>query len=307
MARKVEWQVSPDDRGVRLDAALAQRVEDFSRADAQRAIRDGLVRIDGQTETRPSTKLRSGATVEALLPDAEPQPAGAIPADVPVNIVFQDESLVVVDKAAGIAVHPGPGHDRDTLVNGLLQLFPEMAGIGDPNRPGVIHRLDLDTSGLLIFALTQDTFKALGAAMRERRIKRTYTALVHGRVHPAQGTVDAPIGRDPSNRMRQAIVESGRQARTHYRTVEPLKNSTLLEVDLETGRMHQIRVHMAAIGFPVLGDATYGRSPAIPGLERQFLHASRLSFVHPVSGKEITVESPLPPDLQAVLDHIRNK
>ena len=177
----------------------------------------------------------------------------------------------------------------------------------------MVHRLDLDTTGLLIFALTPEAYAELGKAMRARQIKRTYTALVHGNIQPPLGTVDAPIGRDPANRTRQAVVESGRAARTHYRLVESVRGGSLLEVELETGRMHQIRVHMAAIGFPVMGDPTYktgatsGASYAVRGLNRQFLHACRLRFTHPMTGREIVVESPLPPDLQLVLDELRRE
>ncbi len=307
MARRIAWRVSAEDQDRRLDSALANRADWLSRSAAQNAIRNGLVRVNGKVETRPSAQLAVEDDVESFL--ADPVEPGQLPvaADIPVEVIYQDDHLLVVDKPRGIAVHPGPGHTDDTLINGLLHRFPGIAEVGDPERPGVVHRLDLDTSGLLIFALTPEAYAELGKAMRARAIKRTYTALVHGQVEPADGTVDAPIGRDPTNRTRQAIIESGREARTHYRTVQQLPNATLLEVELETGRMHQIRVHLNAIGFPVLGDMTYGRSRNVPGLDRQFLHASRLRFVHPVTGEQMTHESPLSADLQQVLDHLRNE
>ncbi len=305
MARRVAWQVEADGDAHRLDAALAQRADWLSRSAAQNAIRNGLVRVNDEVETRPSTALKLDDRVESFLPEPEDPDARLVAADVPVDVIYRDDHILVVDKPHGIAVHPGPGHRDDTLVNGLLKIFPETAAVGAPDRPGVVHRLDLDTSGLLIFALTPEAYVQLGKAMRERAIKRTYTALAHGRVQPAEGTVDAPIGRDPSNRTRQAVVESGRAAKTHYRTVEQLPNATLLEVELETGRMHQIRVHLTAIGFPVLGDMTYGNSPKVNGLNRQFLHASRLSFAHPVTGEQMTHESPLPADLASVLERLR--
>ncbi len=306
MARRVAWTVSEGDRSQRLDAALAGHADWLSRSAAQTAIRNGKVRVNGSVETRPSATVKPGDDIESFLPESAERGQRPTAADISVAIVYEDDHLIVVDKPRGIAVHPGPGHPDDTLVNGLLRLFPHIADVGEPDRPGVVHRLDLDTSGLLVFALTPEAYSALGAAMRERSIKRTYTALVDGRVQPPEGTVDAPIGRDPANRTRQAIVKSGRAARTHYRTIENLPNTTLLEVELETGRMHQIRVHMTAIGFPVLGDMTYGKAPKVPGLDRQFLHASRLSFTHPITGEQMTHESPLPEDLAAVLDQMRD-
>lgn len=307
MARRVAWRVDSGSPARRLDAALAEHADWLSRSAAQNAVRNGLVRLNGQVEIRPSTGLKPDDEVEAFLPEPEAHDGRPVASDVPVNIIYGDEHILVVDKPSGVAVHPGPGHTDDTLVNGLLRLYPGIENTGAPDRPGVVHRLDLDTSGLLIFALTPEAYAGLGKQMRAREIKRTYTALVHGHVRPPQGTVDAPIGRDPANRTRQAIVDSGRPARTHYRTIEQLSNSTLLEVELETGRMHQVRVHMAAIGFPVLGDGTYGPSPKVPGLNRQFLHASRLRFTHPVTGEEMTHESPLPGDLAAVLAGLRDR
>lgn len=309
MARQLAWRAPGDGPAARLDVALAERASWLSRSAAQNAIRNGLVRVNGNIESRPAATLKPDDEVEAFLPELETE--DILPADVPVSVIYEDEHILVVDKPSGVAVHPGPGHRQDTLVNGLLARYPTMAEAGPPDRPGVVHRLDLDTSGLLIFALTPEAYTELGKAMRTRQINRIYAALVHGHIQPPQGTVDAPIGRDPSNRTRQAIVDSGRAARTRYRLVETLKRGSLLEVELETGRMHQIRVHMAAIGFPVQGDRTYskgangGASPSVAGLSRQFLHASRLRFIHPISGEEMRVESPLPADLQTVLDALR--
>lgn len=310
-ARRVAWRASEDGGAARLDVALAAQADWLSRSAAQIAIRNGLVRVNGNVESRPAAVLKPEDEVEAFLPELEPE--GIVAADVPLNVVYEDEHLLVLDKPTGVAVHPGPGHRNDTLVNGLLARYPQIAEVGPPDRPGVVHRLDLDTTGLLIFALTPEAYAELGTAMRARQIKRTYIALVHGNIQPPLGTVDAPIGRDPANRTRQAVVESGRAARTHYRLVESVRGGSLLEVELETGRMHQIRVHMAAIGFPVMGDPTYktgatsGANYAVSGLNRQFLHACRLRFTHPMTGREIVVESPLPPDLQLVLDELRRE
>ncbi len=301
MARRMTWAVGSEAAGVRLDSAVSERANWLSRAAIQNAIRNGRVHINGDGVARPALILKQGDEVEAFLP--EPCAESKLPAaaDVPVSVIYEDAHLLVVDKPSGIAVHPGPGHVDDTLVNGLLKRFPELSDVGNSDRPGVVHRLDLDTSGLLLFARTPESYVALGEAMRKREIKRTYTALVHGHVAPLEGTIDAPIGRDPNNRTRQAVVDTGRKARTHYRTVKQFQGATLLDVELETGRMHQIRVHLTAIGFPVLGDPTYGRSPKVPGLSRQFLHASKLRFAHPVTGDWTELESPLPPDLIATL------
>lgn len=300
----VTWEVPAGETSDRLDVALATKAKWLSRSAASAAIREGIVTVNGATEKRPSLKLQPGDSVDVVFADEAPDTVAA--SDIPVKVVYEDEYLVVVDKPHGLSVHPGPGHANDTLVNGLLRLYPQIAEIGPPERPGVVHRLDLDTSGLLIFALEAQAYEELGKAMRSHLVTRTYTALVSGHITPPQGTVDAPIGRDPANRTRQAIVEAGRPARTHYKLVETVKHGSLLEIELETGRMHQIRVHMAAIGFPVLGDPTYGRSQPIPGLNRQFLHASRLRFKHPITGEEISVESPLPADLQAVLTELQD-
>jgi 23S rRNA pseudouridine1911/1915/1917 synthase len=269
------------------------------------------VRVDGVVEQRSSRLVGSGDRIEARLRvETLKEPVAA---NIGVNVIYSDDHVVVVDKPTGIAVHPGAGRRDGTLVNGLLSRFPQMANVGPADRPGVVHRLDLNTSGLLVFALTAGALETLGSAMRARKIKRTYTAVVRGDIQPPQGTIDAPIGRDPSNRTRQAIVESGRSARTHYRRVESIPGYSLLEIELETGRMHQIRVHLAAVGFPVIGDPTYRsasqalQAQVLPGLDRQFLHASRLQFGHPVSGEQLEFESPLPADLGSALDRLRTE
>lgn len=306
MTRRLAWRVDSGDPASRLDLALVDHADWLSRSAAQTAIRSGLVRVNGAVEIRPSLSLKPGDEIESFLPDPASGDNAPVAADVPVDVTYEDDHLLVVDKPSGIAVHPGPGHVDDTIVNGLLKRYPQIAGVGPADRPGVVHRLDLDTSGLLVFALTPEAYALLGQAMRKRSIKRTYTAAVRGHLQPADGTVDAPIGRDPSNRTRQAVVESGKPARTHYRSVERLPDATLVDVQLETGRMHQIRVHMAAIGYPVLGDATYGKGPEIPGLNRQFLHASKLEFDHPMTGEPMSHESPLPSDLAEVLEWLRH-
>jgi 23S rRNA pseudouridine1911/1915/1917 synthase len=231
-------------------------------------------------------------------------PTDLLPQDIPVGIVYQDDDIVVVDKPAGLSVHPGPGHPDGTLVNALLARCPDIRGVGGELRPGIVHRLDRDTSGLLVVAKSQLAHQRLTEQMKLRAITKEYQAVAVGMVTPDTGTIDAPIARHPYHRQRMAVVEDGRAARTHYRTAENLNGHTLLTVSLETGRTHQIRVHLAHIGFPVLGDQVYGRASQI--LDRQFLHAARLGFHHPITGEWSEHESPLPPKLARTLRELRN-
>ncbi len=273
-----------------------------SRSAARRLIQNGHVSVTGETRLRGSSRLKRGDEVVVELPNDSPD--GRILAVVEYGIVLEDEHLLVVDKPAGVTVHPGPGHRGDTLIEALTAPRPELAGVGsDPERPGVVHRLDKDTSGLLLIAKTEAAFSNLSAAIKARDVVRTYTALVSGRINPEQGVIEAPIGRDPANRTRQAVISSGKPARTRYRVVRPVSGASLVEVVLETGRMHQIRVHMAAMKHPVIGDRTYGNVLGPPGLERQFLHATGLEFPHPATGEAVTAESELPDDLREALAH----
>ncbi len=295
-------------RGERLDVVLSARLPGLSRSAAQRLVREGAVRVNGAVVRKPSWRVVKGDEVGVDIPSVPAAPTAA--AGAPVQIVYEDEHIIVLDKPAGVPVHPGPGHREGTLVQSLLLVRPEIAGVGEPDRPGVVHRLDLGTSGLLIFARTQPAYLELVRMIKAREVRRTYTALVAGAVEPAEGIIDAPIGRDPAQRTRQAVVGAGKPARTRYRVIRLIElpansgggTASLLEVTLETGRMHQIRVHMTAIGHPVLGDRVYGgRAPSLSGLGRQFLHAARLEFRHPVTGSEVAVESELPRDLADAL------
>ena len=288
---------------MRLDVAVANGVEGLSRSGAARLIRDGLVMVDGRACRRASLRVRPGAQLAVDLPGGSTD--GEAAAAVQFQVSFEDEHLVIVDKPAGVVVHPGAGHSGDTLVEALLVDRDDVAAVGEPGRPGVVHRLDKDTSGLLVFAKTGAAYSKLVDAIGSREVVRTYTALVEGSVSPSQGVVDAPVGRDPARRTRQAVVSSGKAARTRYRIVERFQAASLLEVVLETGRMHQVRVHMAAIEHPVIGDRTYGGKLRLPGLSRQFLHASRLQFQHPVTGKPMDASSPLPEDLRRALAQLR--
>ena len=290
--------------GLRLDRAVAL-VADVSRSVAARLVATGGVRLNGAVVTSGTRRVAEGESlaVHIDLPD-DPQPA-ADP-DVVFGTVFEDPDLIVVDKPAGLVVHPGAGHDSRTLVHGLLARYPDIAGVGDPHRPGIVHRLDRGTSGLLVVARTERAHHLLVEQMRAHQPERVYCALVGGHPEAPSGLIDAPIGRSSRNPQRMTLTERGRPARTRY-TVERRYAQpacvALLECQLETGRTHQIRVHLRAIGHPVIGDPTYGprRADDIFGLSRPFLHARSLSFSHPVSGRTVRAESPLPDDLAAVL------
>ena len=293
-------ELTADRPGERLDVFLARAVADLSRSQARRLIDDGLVTVDGTPE-RPSYRLPGGARITATLPPVEEvEPAAE---RIPLTIIYQDEDVIVVDKPAGLTVHPAPGHPSGTLVNALLALAPELAGLRDRVRPGIVHRLDRDTSGLLVVARNERARDDLIRQMKQREVSKTYLALVQGVPQPPQGTIEAPIGRHPRNRKKMAVIAGGREAETRYRVRETVDGFALLEVEPVTGRTHQIRVHLAAIGHPVAGDTTYGKRSDIVG--RQFLHAWRLAFDLPSSGRRVEFESPLPADLRAALARLR--
>lgn len=291
--------------GQRLDRVVAM-VADCSRAAAAEWITTGRVQVDGTTVTTRSQRLGEGAIVAVDVPEAvdpRPQPQR----DVVVPVVYEDEHVIVVDKPAGLVVHPGAGHPDGTLVNGLLAIHPEIATVGDPERPGIVHRLDAGTSGLLMVARTADAYGELVAALARREVERRYLALVHGHLESTEGVVDAPIGRSSGDATKMAVTAQGRDARTHYRVTArhdvPLSCS-VLECRLETGRTHQIRVHLAAIGHPVVADERYGPNRVSLGLDRPFLHAADLAFVHPVTGERLGFHAPTPDDLVAVLESL---
>ena len=284
--------------GERLDRFLAELPEVASRGAAERLLAAGAVLVDGVRRPK-SHRLTGGEQLEVDTTSLVTAPLTAEPLEL--RIAYEDEHLLVVDKPAGLVVHPGAGHAGGTLVQGLLGRG--VAG-GDPERPGIVHRLDRDTSGLLVVARTQEAYERLQALVRRRGLEREYLALVRGRPRSRSGRIEAPIGRDRRDATRRSLdTASPKDAVTHFEVVELLRAHALLRVRLETGRTHQIRVHLAAIGLPVAGDPTYGVSE--PGLERQFLHAARLTFPHPVTGDRVEATSPLPPDLQAALERVR--
>jgi 23S rRNA pseudouridine1911/1915/1917 synthase len=296
--------VVPAGGGGRADRFAAD-LSGLSRSRIQHLMVEGRVTVDGQT-VKANTVVPAGAVIIVDVPP--PEPAGIEPEAIPLDVVFEDDDVLVVDKPAGLVVHPSPGHWSGTLVNALLARDTVYGGIAGIERPGIVHRLDRDTSGLLMVAKTDAAQASLMAQLKARRVKKTYLALVQGSVQAAVGRIEAPIGRDPKNRMRMAVVADGRPSVTGYRVRERFSSWTLLELDLVTGRTHQIRVHLAALGHSVAGDAVYGtgtsrRGPE--GLERLFLHAWRLVFAAPSTGDLVRVEAPLPAVLEGVLEALR--
>jgi 23S rRNA pseudouridine1911/1915/1917 synthase len=287
--------------GARLDKFVSQKCQELSRTRAQKLIEDGKVTVNGQT-AKPSFKLQMGDMVDITIPP--PLPSLLVPEAIPLKILYEDNDLIVVDKPSGLTVHPAPGHYSHTLVNALLAHIPDLSS-GEPARPGIVHRLDKDTSGLIIVAKNETAHMKLADQFKNRTVIKIYRALVQGHLTPEEGIIEADIGRDPRDRKRMAVVNLGRQARTEYKVLQYLANYTLLEVKPRTGRTHQIRVHLAAIGFPVVGDATYGAKSAY--LSRQFLHAYKLGFRLPSSNEYRQFESPLPADLVQALENIAGK
>ncbi|MDP2659769.1 MAG: RluA family pseudouridine synthase [Dehalococcoidia bacterium] len=285
--------------GHRLDKFLADRCPGTTRSQLQRLIEQGLALVNGRC-AKSGQKLDAGDVVEVSLPSQERgEPAAE---QIPLNVVYEDEDLLVIDKPAGIVVHPAPGHSRHTLVNALLAHCPELSSASGglrKDRPGIVHRLDKDTSGLMVIAKSAAVRERLIHQFSSRLVHKTYLVLVDGLVTQRQGIIEGPIGRDPEDRKLMAIVEGGREARTRFHVIEHRGSHTLMEAMPETGRTHQIRVHLAAIGYPVCGDRLYGRKA--PHLRRQFLHAGKLAFEHPVSGDPLEFSSPLPADLQQAL------
>jgi 23S rRNA pseudouridine1911/1915/1917 synthase len=256
------------------------------------------VLLNGQV-AKPATLVHGGDLVAVIVPP--PAPSKLVAQDIPVTIVYQDDQILVVDKPPGMTVHPGPGHPDQTLVNALLARVPNLPGIAGSQRPGIVHRLDKDTSGLMVVAKTDVAHAGLARQLAERRMRKTYLVLVSGRLAKEEGEVDAPIGRHPRHRQRMAVVSSGRTALTRFRVVSRFPGCTLLEAYPVTGRTHQVRVHFAHLGHPLVGDTVYGKASSLVG--RQFLHAARLGFYLPPEELEWReFEAPLPPDLQAALD-----
>ena len=284
----------------RLDQYLAGLDTGMTRSRLSRLIVEGQVMVNGGP-AKPSHKVRAGDRISLSVPP--PRPSSVGPQEIPVTVVYQDASVVVIDKPAGLAVHPGPGHPDMTLVNALLAMCPDIQGIGGEIRPGIVHRLDKDTSGLMMVAKTHQAHNDLSSQIKSRQVTKGYLALVEGTPKQLHGKVDAPVGRHPRRRTRMAVVVGGKEARTNYKVIHQVAGYSLLEIYLETGRTHQIRVHMAYLGHPLLGDTTYGRSSSL--LDRHFLHAFHLGFKHPVNGESLEFKIDLPSDLAPVLDALQ--
>ena len=294
---------TPDQAGVRLDAFLASALPELTRSAAQRLIADGHVTVDGKAPAK-SMKLAGGEQVAVTLP--EPEEAQALPEDIPLDVVYEDGDVIVVNKPVGMVVHPAPGHSGGTLVNALLHhCGHSLSGIGGELRPGIVHRIDRDTSGLIIAAKNDFAHQALSLQLQDHSLSRIYEAVVIGNLREDRGTVDAPIGRCPSDRKKMAVVrQGGKNAVTHWEVLERFQGYTHVRCRLETGRTHQIRVHMAYIGHPLYGDTVYGARPAadMPG---QCLHAVALTFRHPRTGETVTVTCPLPEEFRRFLEKLR--
>jgi 23S rRNA pseudouridine1911/1915/1917 synthase len=287
--------------GERLDRYVADALQDLSRTTVQSLIESGHILVDG-IQRKPKFHITPGEVITVEL--APPVQVELQPEPIPLSVVYEDDDLIVIDKPAGLVVHPAPGHPTGTLANALIAHAPEI-NIAGTNRPGIVHRLDKDTSGLIVAAKSDRGRTSLVSQWESRRVKKNYVALASGSIVEDEATIDAPIGRDPKNRQRMAVVSGGRPAVTRFRVSERFAAATLLDVEIETGRTHQIRVHLAFIGHPVIGDRIYGKKdPAGIAVDRQFLHASGLEFQLP-DGREVAFSLPLPADLQAVLDAYR--
>jgi len=308
------FRAGEDAAGERLDRYLARRLDE-PRNQVQRWIRDGQVTVGGVVATRPSSPLAGGEELEVTPPP--PEPVRIEPEEGRLHVLHEDPALIVVDKPPGLTVHPGAGRPTGTLVHRLLDRYPELAGVGGPGRPGIVHRLDKDTSGVLVIARTSAAYRVLQRAFSERRVEKRYLTLVYGAPRPAAGTIDEPVGRHPRERKRMTTRADGRPAITHFRTVATAPPVALLEIDLATGRTHQIRVHLKARRHPIVGDPVYGEARwkeatgqagrALEGFPRPALHAWRIAFEHPESGERVAFEAPVPEDMQELWERVAGR
>ncbi len=299
-----ELTAATEHADVRLDAFLSADGA-LTRSQAARLIAEGRVRVNGKPAAK-SARLSGGETVTVDVPQL--RETALPPQDIPLDVVYEDDDVIVVNKPTGLVVHPAPGHPDGTLVNALLHHCGDsLSGIGGEKRPGIVHRIDRDTSGLIIAAKNDAAHLALSAQLKDHSLSRTYECLVTGNMKQDSGTVDAPIGRSSADRKKMAVVPTGRRAVTHWEVVARYPGVTHLRCRLETGRTHQIRVHMAYIGHPILGDTVYGAKKPVPGLTGQCLHATGLRFIHPRTGEPVELHCPLPPEFTAMLQKLQNK
>ena len=296
-------RASEESKNQRLDAFLASSLDGLTRSQAARLIESGEVAVNGKTAGK-SYKLAGGEDIAVTLP--EPEPVEAVPQDIPLDVVYEDADVIVVNKPSGMVVHPAPGHPDGTLVNALLyHCAGTLSGVGGALRPGIVHRIDRDTSGLIIAAKNDAAHQYLSAQLADHTLARTYECIVVGKLREDRGTVDAPIARHPTDRKRMAVVVGGREAVTHWEVIARYPGYTHVRCRLETGRTHQIRVHMAYIGHPILGDTVYGAKKEVPGLTGQCLHAVGLRFLHPRTHEVVELFCPLPEEFTRMLQKIR--
>lgn len=306
MGETIRIVFEPDDSAPRLDAWLASRLDGLSRSRIQSLLDSGRI-TSGGAALAPRSRLTPGAEIEVSLPD--PEPAEPVPQSIPLDVLYEDEFVIAVNKPAGMVVHPAPGHSDMTFVNALLHHCGDLRGIGGVMRPGIVHRLDMDTTGVLVAAKDEATLNCLASQFKSHTTEKVYAALVHGIVARESGRIDAPVGRHPTDRRRMVAnpMRGGKDAVSFWKVSRRLRHTTLLEVRIETGRTHQIRVHLANAGMPIVGDQTYGRRqldsllPDCP--KRQMLHAARFSFDHPATGRRMTVEAPMPEDFRRLLEY----
>ena len=297
------YQIDAESEKKRLDVYLAEK-NDFTRSRAEKLIREGCVRIGGEPVLKPGMALKEGMLVELTLPETKPAKLEA--QDLPLEVVYQDADLAVVYKPSGMVVHPAAGNPDGTMVNALMMKLDGLSGIGGETRPGIVHRIDKDTSGLLLVAKNDRSHLMLSEQIKAHTVERAYLAILIGRMKESEGDVSGPIGRHPTDRKKMAIVSNGREAHTHWIAREELRGATLIEARLTTGRTHQIRVHMASIGHPVLGDPVYGpRKMPYPVEGGQLLHAFRIGFIHPMTGEKMLFEAPPEPRFAQWLEKLR--
>ena len=299
----IRLRASEESKNQRLDAFLASSLDGLTRSQAARLIESGEVAVNGRAVSK-SYKLAGGEDIAVTLP--EPEPVEAVPQDIPLDVVYEDADVIVVNKPSGMVVHPAPGHPDGTLVNALLyHCAGTLSGVGGALRPGIVHRIDRDTSGLIIAAKNDAAHQYLSAQLADHTLARTYECIVVGALREDRGTVDAPIARHPTGRKRMAVVAGGREAVTHWEVIARYPGYTHVRCRLETGRTHQIRVHMAYIGHPILGDTVYGAKKEVPGLTGQCLHAVGLRFLHPRTHEVVELFCPLPEEFTRMLQKIR--
>ena len=300
---QVSYTIEEQQQGERIDKAVSSIQNEWSRTQISNWITEGIVKVNGEA-VKAKYKVKAGDVVEIVVPEAEP--LDVIAENLDLEIVYEDADVLVVNKPKGMVVHPAPGHMTGTLVNGLMYHCTDLSGINGIMRPGIVHRIDKDTSGLLMVAKNDKAHESLVEQLVNKTVTRKYTALVHGHIAHDKGTIDAPIGRDQKDRQKQAVVDKGKHAVTHFQVIERFGDYTLVECRLETGRTHQIRVHMQYIGFPLVGDPKYGPRKTLD-FGGQVLHAGVLGFTHPTTGEYMEFEAPLPVDYVQLLDELRNK